>query len=250
MECGKVPDFHETCAELLSVNACRLVDYDRFMRDEDILLLKARSALRAVQCACERHRECACTFLARHFGIGSVGLKYGIAYRANCYFVFRWVPSEVNYSDRGSRFYDADPCECFLNRLRLLQRQSMSSAVPHQAPFKSLVCTSPCHHMTVRLVNLIDQGITSETPVSRVPQSTVSVIDHQSDTTETPVSCVDQVSVSAADCISVFPDGFSGEQVLESWPILFGPADVSRSVRLLRECRRHWSAIAIITSVA
>ena len=50
--------------------------------------------------------------------------------------------------------------------------------------------------MRVRIVNPVDQCIAAQTPVSRVPQIIVSVIDHQSDTTETPVSCVEQVSVS------------------------------------------------------
>ena len=62
----------------------------------------------------------------------------------------------------------------------------MSLPAPHQEPSNSLVSTSPCHHMTTRLVNPIDQGITAETRVSRV----------------------DQDSVSAADCISVFAAGF------------------------------------------
>ena len=156
---------------------------------------------------------------------------YGIAYRANCDLVFRWVPSEVNYSDRGSRFYDADydPLKCLLNRLRVLQRQSMSSLAHHQAPFSSLVTTSPCHHMAVRLVNPTDQGITVETPVSRVPQTTVPVIGHQCDTTEKPLLVWIPDSVSAADCISVFQACFSGERVLELWPTLFGSVDVSEA---------------------
>ena len=76
--------------------------------------------------------------------------------------------------------------------------------------------------MTVRLVSSIDQGSGAETAVSRAPQTTVSVVDHPSDTTVTHVSCMNQDSVSAADCNSVFGAGFSGKQVLELWPILFG----------------------------
>ena len=41
----------EICAELLSVDAWRLVDCGRFVRDEDKLPLETRSALRAVQSA-------------------------------------------------------------------------------------------------------------------------------------------------------------------------------------------------------
>ena len=51
MEYEEVPYVPELCAELLSVGAWYLVDYGRFMRDEDILLLEKRSALRAVQSA-------------------------------------------------------------------------------------------------------------------------------------------------------------------------------------------------------
>ena len=63
MECEEVPDFPEICAELLSVDAWRLVDNGRFVRDETILLLETRSALRAVQSACERHRNVRKIFL-------------------------------------------------------------------------------------------------------------------------------------------------------------------------------------------
>ena len=110
---------------------------------------------------------------------------FGIAHRANCYLVFRWVPSEVNYSDRVSRFYDADydPTRCLLNRSCVLERQSMSSHSPHQAPSSSFVSTSPCHHMPARPVSSTGQGTAAQTPVSRAPPSTVSVIDPPSDAT-------------------------------------------------------------------
>ena len=53
-ELEEIPDVPEICAEMLSADAWRLHD-GRLVRDEDILLLEARSALQAVQCACERH---------------------------------------------------------------------------------------------------------------------------------------------------------------------------------------------------
>ena len=56
----KRPDFY---VELLSVDAWRLVGYCRFVRDEDTLSLKTRSAHRAVQSACERHRNLRTLFL-------------------------------------------------------------------------------------------------------------------------------------------------------------------------------------------
>ena len=69
MEYEDVPDFPEICAVLLSVDAWHLVDHGRVVRDEEILLLETRSALRAMQSAYERHRN---TFPARQFGTGSV----------------------------------------------------------------------------------------------------------------------------------------------------------------------------------
>ena len=144
MEYDEVSDFPEVCDELLSVDAWRLLDYGRFVRDEDMLSLETRSALRAVQSAFARHRNVRILHLldnlalvllltkgrTRSFPVLAVIRRiHGIAYCANCDFVFRWVPSEVNYSDRRSRFYDAeyDPSKCVLNRLRVLQQQSMSS---------------------------------------------------------------------------------------------------------------------------
>ena len=136
------------------------------MRDQDILLLETRSALRAVQSACERHRNVRTLLLLDNLALVLLLTKgqtrsflvlavirrvFGIANSANCNLVFRWVQFEVHHSDRGSRFYRAeyDLSECLLNRLRALQRQTMSSHSPHQAPSSSHVSTSPCHHATV-----------------------------------------------------------------------------------------------------
>ena len=101
MEYEEVQDFPDICAEMLSADA------GRFVRDEDILPLEARSALPAVQCACERHP------IVRIPGIGCVvdqGFLVlavirsicGIAYRANCHWFsdgFRWslVTAIVNH---------------------------------------------------------------------------------------------------------------------------------------------------------
>ena len=51
MEHEQAPDFPDMCAEQLSVDAWHLVECGCFVRDEDILLLETRSALRAVQSA-------------------------------------------------------------------------------------------------------------------------------------------------------------------------------------------------------
>ena len=164
------------------------------------------------------------------------------------------MTSDVNHSDRGLRSYDADydPSKFLLNRLFFffLQRQSMSSPAPRQAPSSTLVSTSQCHHMTVRLVNPINQALQQKRQSLVCHRPLCQFIGHHSDATETPDSCVDQNSVSAADCISVFQAASSDKQVLELWPILFGAVDVSGSDRLLRQFRRQWHAIAIITSVA
>ena len=178
------PDFPEMCAELLTADTWHLVDYGRFVWDEDILLIETRSALRAVQSACERHRNARKLFLHDNLALvllltrrrtrsflvlAVIRRKYGIAYRANCLF-FQWVPSDVNYSDRASRFYDADYdfSKCFFNRLR--------------------VCSgNPCRHILLTKHRLSREfhrpGQCSSTPVSRTPPTTVSVIDHPSDAT-------------------------------------------------------------------
>ena len=62
MEHEEVPDLPNICADLLSVDAWRLVDSGRFVGDENILLLETRS-LRAVQSACERHQNVRILFL-------------------------------------------------------------------------------------------------------------------------------------------------------------------------------------------
>ena len=69
MEFEGVSDFFEICAEMLSVYAWRLVDYGRFVRDEDISLLEARSVLGLVQCACERRRNVRIRFLLENLAL-------------------------------------------------------------------------------------------------------------------------------------------------------------------------------------
>ena len=72
LEHEQVSNFPDICAELLSVNTWNIVDYSRFMRDEDTFPLEARSSLRAVQSACERHQNLVNPFPALQFGAGSV----------------------------------------------------------------------------------------------------------------------------------------------------------------------------------
>ena len=103
LECQEVPDVPDNFAELLSGGVWHLVDYGHIVRDEDIFLLETKSALRAVQSACDRHQKKTC---ARQIGTGSVvdkgrtrsfpGLAVirrivGIACRPNCYLFFSMV---------------------------------------------------------------------------------------------------------------------------------------------------------------
>ena len=75
--------------------------------------------------------------------------------------------------------------------------------------------------------------------LTRCRPSVNHCVSHQSDTTETPVSCVVWDAVSAAECIFVFQAGFSGKQVLEFWPILFGAVDCCASSDKESRRRNH-----------
>ena len=94
-ECAEVPDFPEICAEPLSVDAWHLVDYGRFVRDKDILLPETRSALRAVQSPCERHRDVPVLFL-----LASLALVLLLTKGRTCKLVFSMgaVGSELQLS--------------------------------------------------------------------------------------------------------------------------------------------------------
>ena len=48
---------------MLPADVWRLVDYGGLVRDDGIFLLETLSAARAVQCACERHRNVRILFL-------------------------------------------------------------------------------------------------------------------------------------------------------------------------------------------
>ena len=226
--------FSKFCAEMLSVDAWHRVDYGRFVWDKDILLLETRFALRAVQYVSERHRNVRVPLLLDNLVLVVLLTKERsrhpsyIRNRIPCQrsFVFRWAPSEVNYSDRGSRFYDADfdPSKCLLIRLRVLQRQSINSHSLHQTPPSSLVSTTPCQYTTTRLVRSIDLGSAAETPVPSC------AINH----------CVSYRSSMwiATLCLRLIATRFSGrfflgggesKQLLELWPILFENVDVSEA---------------------
>ena len=158
---------------MLSVDAGRHVDNVRLARDEDLLLLEARSALRAVQCACDRHQNVRILFFSRQFGVG-FGVNQGKNAVSSCACrhssLCNRIPCKLSLVFRW-------PSQCLLSRLRVLQQQSVSSLAPHCA---------------ASLVNPVDQRVTAESPISLVLQTSVAVLEHQSDGTEAPVSSVDQ----------------------------------------------------------
>ena len=191
----QVPDLPEFGAELPSVVNRNLVDYGRFLR-EDILLLEARSAIRAVQSASQLHQNVRILFLLDSLALVLVLTKYrtlsflvlvvirrfyGIAHRANWYLAFRWVPSDVNYSDRELRCHDADydQFKCLLNGFCALPQYSPSSIAPHETPLSCPVSTSSHPHVPSHLVNSADQCTSSETPISCVAQSSFSLTGRQ-----------------------------------------------------------------------
>ena len=93
MEYEEVPDFPEICAELLSVDAWHLVDYGHFVLDEDTMLLETRSALRAVQSACEEIEMCALVLLltkgrTRSFPVLAVIRRISIRNSTPCQMLF------------------------------------------------------------------------------------------------------------------------------------------------------------------
>ena len=98
----------------------------------------------------------------------------------------------------------------------------MSPLAPHQAPSSSLFAVHQLVISQLQVINALQQNHTA-----LVTQICLSLLEHQSDRTEAPVSCVDQLSVFATVCNSVSRAVFSGERVLELWPILFGSVDVS-----------------------
>ena len=110
----------------------------------------------------------------------------------------------------------------------------MKAIVDHDSTMLTTTLPSVCSIIAVflqRQSNSIDQGSTEEAPISRVPQTIVSVTDLQSDTTVTHVSCVGQ------DSNSVFWAGYSGEQEMLMSPKRSTVAPVPTTVPRFRN--RH-----------
>ena len=118
----------------------------------------------------------------------------------------------------------------------------------HVVTFSSPGTVQPsCQHIIVSSHNSTSREFYR--PVSRVPQTIVSVIDHRSDTTVTHVSCVDQEYVSTADSNSVFRAGLLVRKCLSY--MLMSPrrstlAPVPTTVgRLRRHHKRRWTNVPV-----
>ena len=101
----------------------RLAAYGGFFREENNTVFEARFTLRAVRYAESRHPpgrflilsdnlalvQALCKGRSKHFTLLSVMCRmFASGFRAGFVLSFRWIPSELNYSDKGSRFLDRD----------------------------------------------------------------------------------------------------------------------------------------------
>ena len=117
-----VKEFVEVPRDFLFLQRWSLVSSFKWIRDEGILILEARSALYAARDACVRVREPSrilllldnfCLVLAldngrssHNFTLNSILRKFfGLQVLYVHTFHFRWIPSELNSSDAGSRFF-------------------------------------------------------------------------------------------------------------------------------------------------
>ena len=99
----------------LHPSAWKLVAYGGFSREENIIILEARSILCAVRCA-ESKSSLGCLLITTSHPfqscIGSLRLV-GVCFVLS----FRWIPSGVDPSDKRSRFFhrDHDPSKSHLH---------------------------------------------------------------------------------------------------------------------------------------
>ena len=145
-------DFSEVSLQLPASSAWRLLACGGFFCDEHIIVLEARSILYAV-----RYGESCCPpgrllilsdnlalVLARSddFPLLSVMRRICVSgFRAGSVLPFRWILSESNYSDEGSRFFDRDhdPSKSLLQVLaQRLPRFSPAPTVTKTAFLESL----------------------------------------------------------------------------------------------------------------
>ena len=118
------PSFPEVPATVLNSEHWTLVMADRWMFHDDILVLEARAVLKAAyRIAHSAHgRNCHAVVLVDNMSVVLAMSRYraktfkllvmirrlaSIALARGIRFHLRWIPSEFNYSDEGSRRYDA-----------------------------------------------------------------------------------------------------------------------------------------------
>ena len=133
-EFEEVPDFPEICAEMLSADVWRLVHHSRFVRDEDILRLEARSALRAVQCACERYWNVRTLFL-----LDTLALGFAVDQGKNVVFSFS--------CSHLSHMWNRTPANC---HLVLRSIRVISRSAPCNIQLFCLCITLPSHNCKSR----------------------------------------------------------------------------------------------------
>ena len=118
------PSFPEVPADMLNAEHWKLVLADRWLRDDGILILEARAVLKAaLRVAHSTHgRHCHVVILVDNMSVVLAMSRFrskdykllvmirrlaSISLARDIKFHLRWIPSEFNYSDEGSRRYDA-----------------------------------------------------------------------------------------------------------------------------------------------
>ena len=116
-------DFPEMSLQLLDPSAWELVACGASFREENNIILEAHSILYAVRYAKSKFPAGRLLILSDNFALVLALCKghsnnftlpsvmcwiFGSSFGAGLVFSFRWIPSELNYSDKGSRLFDRD----------------------------------------------------------------------------------------------------------------------------------------------
>ena len=165
-------DFPEVSLQLLDPSKWKLAAYGGFFRDVNNIVLEVRSIMYAVRYAegrypsgrllilsdslalvlalCKRPSKKTCCFQSC-VGSFASGFKTGLVLS------FRSIPSELNYSDEGSRFFDCDndSVKSLLHALAQRSARSSPSRKNHDYPSHSRL------HF--------DAGAVDHTPHTHVP---------------------------------------------------------------------------------
>ena len=154
-------DFPEVSLQLLDASAWELVVYGGFFREENIIILQARSILCAVRCAWSKYPLGRLLILSDKLALvlalcrGRSLLSFmrricASGFWAGFVLSFRWIPSESKYSDNGSRFFDRD----FDPNKSLLQApvQHLSSFPMHRRMTKDVLFRHGCSWTMVKSI--------------------------------------------------------------------------------------------------